>query len=715
MTTPAEPTTVTASGIAKMAGVGRAAVSNWRRRHADFPAPVGGTAASPIFSATDVEQWLKQQGKLHSVRTEEWVWRHVESVTPAAAIGEALCVVGAYLLVESWHPSPSTQDDGRTKPLPTPEHLLAHLRSRDEDLADLAGLVLPPRWSAQLEAVLHAAAQLRSEHDAGAAFEYLHDQYANSTRSLSGPDATPTLVAEIMLSVTRRGSSILDFTCGTGSILHAAAEQAHKSGAAIRCLAQELKPRHALTTLLRLWFLHDRAVRAGLPVEPPMVCVGDSLLTDAFPNLTADVVIANPPFGIHDWGHERLAYDPRWAFGLPPRTEPELAWVQHAISHLSPGRTAVLLMPPAAAARPAGRRIRGELVRRGALQAVIALPAGMLPPAAIGLHLWVLTRPAPSAPPGHRLLFVDTAAAAQPRSRARGASAVPVRQTVEKAWRAYLSQGEAAEEPGVYRVVSAVEVLDEEVDLTPRRHLPIGGPVKLDHGKTLVLVRQFGERIDEIRGGLPPVRAVHAAGPDPVSTADIADLLRSGSLSIHRSVNRARGEEGTGEELVEVTVLTGLDVLSSGPPTGTLRRSRDHASIARVKAGDILIPVVAREIMAHVATPAQVGVELGLGVHALRVDPEILDPWFLAGILSTSDNTRVAGGVTKTTAGMMRIDVTRLTVPVLPIGTQRKYGEAFRRLAEFRVALGRAAEQGDALARDIAEGLASGALTIEPG
>jgi hypothetical protein len=39
--------TVSAADIARLAGVGRAAVSNWRRRYPDFPPPVGGPASSP--------------------------------------------------------------------------------------------------------------------------------------------------------------------------------------------------------------------------------------------------------------------------------------------------------------------------------------------------------------------------------------------------------------------------------------------------------------------------------------------------------------------------------------------------------------------------------------------------------------------------------------------------------------------------------------------
>ena len=53
---------VTAAGIARRAGVGRAAVSNWRKRHAEFPKPVSG-GASPVFSWVEVERWLVDTGK----------------------------------------------------------------------------------------------------------------------------------------------------------------------------------------------------------------------------------------------------------------------------------------------------------------------------------------------------------------------------------------------------------------------------------------------------------------------------------------------------------------------------------------------------------------------------------------------------------------------------------------------------------------------------
>jgi N-6 DNA Methylase len=60
---------ITAAAIARLAGVGRAAVSNWRRRYPEFPKPVGGSPTSPTFSLADVEAWLKATGKADQLAT----------------------------------------------------------------------------------------------------------------------------------------------------------------------------------------------------------------------------------------------------------------------------------------------------------------------------------------------------------------------------------------------------------------------------------------------------------------------------------------------------------------------------------------------------------------------------------------------------------------------------------------------------------------------
>src|ERR1700678_2879922 len=60
---------ITAAAIARMVGVGRPAVSNWRKRHPEFPKPIGGSPNSPAFDRAEVLTWLKETGKADQLAT----------------------------------------------------------------------------------------------------------------------------------------------------------------------------------------------------------------------------------------------------------------------------------------------------------------------------------------------------------------------------------------------------------------------------------------------------------------------------------------------------------------------------------------------------------------------------------------------------------------------------------------------------------------------
>jgi hypothetical protein len=653
---------------------------------------VGGTPTSPSFDAQEVERWLRRHGRLHQAGTEQWAWRHIESHQPAAQISDVLAVAGAFLLVRA------DQTTSAHAGLPTPRQLTTRLRAIDLELAAMVAALVPKQWTSQLTTLLETLDQLTIELGAEPAFEYLHGQYVSSAQSLSGLAGTPDTVAEVMLALGGSGARTFDFTSGTGSILRMAADRALRSGSLTRCYAQEINPQYALITLLRLWFVHLRTRRTVPDAEPPVVRVGDSLLADALPDLRADVVVANFPFAVHDWGHDRLAYDPRWIYGLPPRTEPELAWVQHALAHLRPGGTAVVLMPPAAASRPAGRRVRAELIRHGALRAVIALPAGLMLPTGIGLHVWVLTHPDPQQPHAGDLLVVDAAAS----------SGRPLADVVGTAWGTYRSD-QYTELPGLHRAVPAIEVLDDQVDLTPQRHLPQAGNLAANPAQIIAKIDEFDQLLDHMRALLPSVRGVQEAPLRNAPQADFADLIRSGSISIARAPSRSRSTSAT----IDAAVLTAADILSGGPATGSAARADDEPG-PRVHPGDILIPAIGRKISARVATPKQVGAELGPGAQLIRVDPTRFDPWFVAGVISRTDNMRIAGRASSTANGALRIDLKRLTIPVVPLDQQQVYGQAFRQLAEFRTTLDKAAATGATLARDIGDGLTAGAFGLLP-
>ncbi|MGW7490167.1 N-6 DNA methylase [Streptomyces sp. NPDC054786] len=703
------PTEVTAAGIARLAGVGRAAVSNWRRRHADFPKPVGGTETSPAFALGDIEQWLRDQGKLAEVPLRERVWQQL--VGHPAGAPAALRQAGAVLLLvrerpSAWRQLRAAADDAElTGVLPAIlDSVLAARLGPEHPVRGLTREALAPS-----AALVRAAGDLAAQDGAPEAYAFLLGRHldANPRQYTLTPPAPAALMAELA-ALADPLHTVLDPACGAGALLAAAQERAGQdatdpSGAAVTLHAQEADPDLAAFTALRL--------ALGAPDAQVRVRAADTLRADAFPELAADAVLVHPPFNERNWGHDELAYDPRWEYGFPARTESELAWVQHALARLREGGTAVLLMPPAAASRRSGRRIRADLLRRGALRAVIALPAGAAPPNGIPLHLWVLRKPGGGPPPTPHLLVVDTAdlavgavGAATGRDKPDWAT---VRATALDAWRAFDRDGGIEEVPGVRRSLAAIDLLDDDVDLAPARHLPppaaAGGPAELVRVRdrlTATLARTTELTPRPAAGDTLPDLA--AASRWPLTT--VGELARAGAL-----VLRAGGA-GTRELGGGPAVLTDHDVIGGGAPSGTLPEAPASGPAEEpvlVRAGDVVVPVLGGGAVARVVDEATAGAALGRNLTLLRPDPAAVDPWFLAGFLRGTANNRQASSYASTAT---RLDVRRLQLPRLPLAEQRRYGQRFGELAAFEEALRLASRLGEQLVRGLYDGLTDGSV-----
>jgi type I restriction-modification system DNA methylase subunit len=650
---------VTSAQIARLAGVGRAAVSNWRKRHPGFPAPVGGSESSPTFSLAEVERWLRAEGKLGETPAEELLWRAVDGADGSGAATAA--VLGA---------------------------LGAVLAGGDDGMVD-------PEIAAQ-------AAKLAEDVGRSAVFEdllgrYL-DAYARDLETGSATASLGTLMAALALPSGRRpaGSgpvTVYDPACGSGSLLAAAArsldgdsgvggDPAPGDGSAVgddSALGDEAAPTDpaaptgaAGSTAVLLGETSEPILAAltstRLALLSPAAVVDvrgdDALLSDAFRDRAVDVVLTQPPAGQRDRGLDALAYDPRWEYGMPPRNEPELAWVQHAMARLRPGGTAVLLLPPSVAARRAGRRIRAELLRRGALRAVIGLPAGSAAPPGLPMHLWILRRPDFSAPAPTRVLFVDASDA----ERGGPAPGPRTSERISRAWRAFDADPDAFTAlPGLSAVPPIIELLDDDVDLSPARHVPHPGTglgrAHLVESRATVqsVLAQLGALLPD----LGPDREPSAGPPWPMTT--LGDLARSGALAF----------------------------VTDTP----------------IEPGDIVVPLFGGTIgQADVVGGAHdplAGTVPARGVAVLRTDPEQLEAWFVAGFLRSDTAARQAVSHASTVS---RLDIRKAPLPRLSLERQGSYADAFRRIAEFREALRVAAELGERLAQKVTDVLAEGTV-----
>ncbi|WP_329591738.1 N-6 DNA methylase [Streptomyces sp. NBC_01362] len=702
---PENSTEVTAAGIARLAGVGRAAVSNWRRRHADFPKPVGGTETSPSFALSEVERWLRDQGKLAEVPLRERVWQQVAG-HPAGAV-PALVHTGCALLLlrtspKTWPEIAAAPDERMADVLSLALDKVLTARfgpaaegGRAVHTADDGRAVHTPSGTELLPSVplLRAVAELAAGTGAGETFEFLLGRQldANPRQYTLTPPELAELMAALVEAGERPARAVLDPAAGTGALLRAVAGPA-------ALYAQETDPDLAALTALRLALHTDTGCALAARTA-------DTLRADAFPQLAADAVLCHPPFNERNWGHDELAYDPRWEYGFPARTESELAWVQHALAHLREGGTAVLLMPPAAASRRSGRRIRADLLRRGALRAVIALPAGAAPPYGIPLHLWVLRKPGSGTHPSPELLLVDTAEPAETPSGGQASAAggrdrldwQAVHGAVLDAWQSFESPGRpAADRPGTGRAVPVIELLDDDVDLAPARHLPppaaAGGP-----GELIRVRERLAETLGRTGALTPPAVTLSDPAHWPLTT--VGELARAGALQLRT------GGSGTGPG----PVLTEHDVLGSTAPSGSLPADGPSEEPVLVEPGDVVVPVLGGGSAARVIDDATAGAALGRNLQLLRPDPAALDPWFLAGFLRGTANNRQASSYASTAT---RLDARRLQLPRLPLAEQQRYGERFRALAEFEDALRLAGRLGGQLVQGMYDGLTDG--TVAP-
>ncbi|MEV7226963.1 N-6 DNA methylase [Polymorphospora sp. NPDC051019] len=661
--------TVAANDIARLAGVGRAAVSNWRRRFPDFPEPVGGTSASPLYSLADMESWLTRHGKPFELRPGDRIWQQIRGVVDELRLTDLLGYLGAFLVLlvrepDRWQSLAGHPDTRLAAELgPAIAAAAPEVPALDDGFE--------PEWSPIVRSVADLALGpngLRGLPAYRDLFDFLYDRY-HQVHSRRYAISTPADLAEQMVKLAGPDlGTVLDPACGIGTLLRTA----HDRGAA-GLLGQEIDG-----TVARL-----AAVRLLLHAVPARVVAGDAMLADAYPGQRADTVVCDPPFNERAWGYDELTGDPRWEYGLPPRGEPELAWVQHCLARVRPGGRVVIAMPASAASRRAGRRIRANLLRTGALRAVISLSGGATPATAVP-DLWVLHRPDPARPPASDVLLVD--ASDDPTAAAA-------------AWRAYIADPAGLSGgAGPYRVVRIIDLLDDEVDVGPLRYLTTtvdGTPAgEFPHARQQLLAAAA-----ELTRTLPELATRGDA--EPLSMTTVGELARAALVVIHQAPLKMG--VGTGG----VPVLTVKDVLVGRAPSEI---GQVGPGTVMIQPGDVVVPVAAREPAARVLDLT--GVLLGPQLLLVRPAPERIDPHFLAGFLRAAQNR---SGGPRGSSLLARTDVRRVPIPRLPLDEQHGYGEAFRRLAALEDILRETAALAETVIQHGFAGLADGSLRSASG
>lgn len=210
----------------------------------------------------------------------------------------------------------------------------------------------------------------------GTGYEYLVGKFADDAGHTAQEFYTNRTVVDLMTRILKPqpGESIYDPTCGSGGMLIkclTAVRDQGKEWKGMRVYGQELNALTSSIARMNL-FLHG--------VQEYSIVNGDTLRNPAFIEnghlQRFDIVLANPPYSISQWDRAAFASDKygRNAYGVPPQSRADFAFIQHIICSLDPqkGRSAVLL-PHGVLNRDEEASIRQAIVEEDVIEAIIGL------------------------------------------------------------------------------------------------------------------------------------------------------------------------------------------------------------------------------------------------------------------------------------------------------------------------------------------------------
>jgi len=230
--------------------------------------------------------------------------------------------------------------------------------------------------------------EARSKDVIGRVYEYFIGKFAEAEKKGGGEFYTPRSVVRLLTEILQPyNGRIYDGCCGSGGMFVQSLRfmEAHSGRINASVWGQEY---NTTTWRLAKMNLAIRRIEAKLGEGS-----GDTLRNDNFPDLRADFTMVNPPFNIKDWGAESLQNDSRWAYGVPPETNANYAWIQHYLHHLAPQGMAGIVMSNSSLAttQKEEKTIREGIINDDKLDCVIMLPDRLFTNTGISACIWILS------------------------------------------------------------------------------------------------------------------------------------------------------------------------------------------------------------------------------------------------------------------------------------------------------------------------------------
>jgi len=230
----------------------------------------------------------------------------------------------------------------------------------------------------------------------GDAYEYLIAQFADDAGKKGGEFYTPKEVVTLLVEILdpREKMRICDPACGSGGMLVQSVHHLRHIGQNPRNIALFGQEKNIGTWAIckmnmLLHGLFSARVEKGDTLRDPKV-IGEHGKLMEF-----DIVIANPPFSLKNWGYEEAQHDShrRFRFGSPPKGYGDYAFVQHMVATLKPkGRAGVVLPHGVLFRGGAEGKIRKGILEEDLLEAVIGLPNNLFFGTGIPASLFIINK-----------------------------------------------------------------------------------------------------------------------------------------------------------------------------------------------------------------------------------------------------------------------------------------------------------------------------------
>lgn len=314
----------------------------------------------------------------------------------------------------------------------------------------------------------------------GAAYEYLLREFAEASGKKAGEFFTPRHVVHLLVKILdpQSGDHVVDPACGSGGMLVETINAVIESGGDPRTLrlhGQEVNLTTSAIAKMNLYLhgLADFTIRRGDTFREPAFVTKGKL--DTF-----DVVIANPPFSLQNWGASVWSNDPygRAFCGVPPAKNGDFAWIQHMASVMREDTGRVGVVMPHGVLFRGGKEgvIRQCLLEKDLLEAVIGLPTNLFYSTSIPVALLILRKTKPAERAG-KVLFIDASARFQAGKNQNMMSDADI-ETIHTAY----AQGEDIDGgDGLHlRMVDTDEIAGNGFDLNIGRYITTEAPVEVD-------------------------------------------------------------------------------------------------------------------------------------------------------------------------------------------------------------------------------------------